>query len=110
METGKCFEGDEVSHSRKATAARSAVMSSQIFSSVGIHEVERWQFCSTTQPPVCSASLISRCAIGPCPCPSEIALTFLAIPFCSANLSSCAIGSWPGERMKTSGESADESA
>ena len=109
METGKCFEGDEVSHRRKATLARSGVMSSQIFSSVGIHEVDRWQFCSTTQPPVFSASTMSRCAIGPWPCPSEMALTFLSTPFCSANLSSCAIGSCPGERMKTSGDVFDES-
>eukprot|EP01137_Pigoraptor_chileana_P024725 Opistho-2@93109 len=49
-------------------------------------------------------------AIGPWPCPSEMLLMRAPpIPFVSANLSSAAIGSAPGERMKISGVHAVES-
>mmetsp|Transcript_2346 Transcript_2346/g.7682 ORF Transcript_2346/g.7682 Transcript_2346/m.7682 type:complete len:207 (-) Transcript_2346:6255-6875(-) len=110
-ETGKCFEGDEVSQRRKSMCARSGVISSQIFSSAAIHEVARWQFCSTTHPPEESASLIIRWASGPCPCPSDMACVRRPPnPRVSANLSSCDMGSCPGERMKTSGEVLEESA
>ena len=70
--TGKCLAGAAVSHSRKSACARSGVSSSQRRSSAPIHEGARWQFCSTTQPPLPSASWIIRSASGPCPCPSEI--------------------------------------
>ena len=110
-ETGKWVDGADVSHRRKSAWARSGERSSQIFSSVGIHETARWQFWSTTQPPICSASEISRCAIGPCPWPSEIACVRLPPkPRPSANFNSCAIGSWPGESTKISGDVGLESA
>merc|ERR1719399_1378507 len=52
METGKAFDGAEVSHRRKSGLLPPAEKSSQIFSSVVIHETARWQFCSTTHEPL----------------------------------------------------------
>ena len=49
---------------------------SQTFSSVGIHEVAKWQFCSTTHVPSLIAFSIMRMAIGPCPWPSDNELNF----------------------------------
>ena len=49
---------------------------SQTFSSVGIHEVAKWQFCSTTHVPSLIAFSIMRMAIGPCPWPSDNELSF----------------------------------
>jgi hypothetical protein len=111
METGKAGEGAEVSHSRKRSCSLVVPKSSQIFSRVGIQLTARWQFCSTTHEPLKRASEMSFCAMGPCPCPSEMAFVFLPpMPRLSANLSSSAIGSCPGLRMKTSGDVGDESA
>merc|ERR550514_53811 len=56
METGKAPDGAEVSHSRKSGLLPPAPKSSQIFSSVVIHETARWQFCSTTHEPFLEAS------------------------------------------------------
>ena len=49
---------------------------SQTFSSVGIHEVAKWQFCSTTHVPSLIAFSIMRMAIGPCPWPNDNELNF----------------------------------
>lgn len=46
-------------------------VTSQTFSSVGIHDVAKWQFCSTTQVPSLTAFSIMRMAIGPCPWPND---------------------------------------
>ena len=79
-------------------------MSSQIFSSVVIQLTARWQFWSTTHEPLDCASMMSFFAMGPCPWPSEMEFVRLPPkPRASPNLSSCDIGSWPGERMKMSG-------
>mmetsp|Transcript_5664 Transcript_5664/g.19207 ORF Transcript_5664/g.19207 Transcript_5664/m.19207 type:complete len:248 (+) Transcript_5664:710-1453(+) len=79
-------------------------MPSQIFSSAGIQLAARWQFCSSTHPPLAVASSIMRAALGPCPCPIEMMITLLAPnPTSSANLSSAAVGSLPGESTKSSG-------
>ena len=101
MSTGKAGEGYEVSHSRKFLCTTFGSISSTSFSSVIIHETNRWQFCRQTQLPLDwpPASIFS--AGGPCPCPSEMAST--CRPLASADLSSVSIGSTPGERMKTSG-------
>lgn len=48
------------------------IVSSQIFSSVGIQLVARWQFCNTTHVPSTIALLIILAAIGPWPWPREI--------------------------------------
>jgi len=45
-----------------------------------------------------------------CPCPREMVWVFSPNPLSSANLSSAAIGSAPGDSTKTSGAEQDESA
>mmetsp|Transcript_18459 Transcript_18459/g.55661 ORF Transcript_18459/g.55661 Transcript_18459/m.55661 type:complete len:222 (-) Transcript_18459:1094-1759(-) len=110
IETGKCVDGADVSHKRKSGEAASGVSSSQIFSSVGIHDVHKWQFCSTTHEPARIPSVMSLRAIGPCPCPSEMAAVRLPPkPRVSAKRSSSVIGSWPGESTKMRGDVLDES-
>lgn len=73
--TGKYGTGIEVNQSRNSScvvALPELAISSTIFCSFGIHDLARWQFCSTTHPPFTCASWISASAIGPCPWPSEI--------------------------------------
>ena len=71
-ETGNFSDGIEVSHRRKVGSALFGSMSSTSFSSWFIHETYRWQFISSTHRPCSLPSLISRSALGPCPCPSEM--------------------------------------
>ena len=98
--------------------------SSQIFSSLGIHEVARWQFCSTTHEPSMRPLSIMADAIGPWretlryhytnqhghtwPCPRDI--DWQCFPLSSANLSSPAMGSAPGDSTNISGAQQCESA
>ena len=72
-------------------------------SSRGIHELDRWQFCSTIHVPRSIACAMRRSAIGPCPCPSEIVCSFFDILVSSANFRSASSGSAPGESTKTIG-------
>ena len=56
-----------MSQRRKSLCVLSGVItSSQIFSSLGIQLVARWQFCSTTHVPSLIARVIMLAAIGPC--------------------------------------------
>ena len=71
------------------------------FSSAGIQEMERWQFCRKTQPPSRMASCMRRVAMGAWPWPSEHVSSLR--PSCEARLSTCAVGSTPGLSTKTSG-------
>ena len=48
---------------------------SQIFSSVGIQDTAKWQFCSTTQVPSFTPLSTMRRAIGPCPWPRDSELS-----------------------------------
>lgn len=73
--TGNFGVGIVVSHRRKSSltspsgASRS---SSSLRSSLPSHDSARWQFCRQSQPPSVRVRSISRSAIGPCPCPSEM--------------------------------------
>ena len=49
----------------------SLAQTSQIFSSVDIHDVARWQFCSTTHEPSFTPLSIIFMAIGPWPWPRD---------------------------------------
>ena len=100
---GKEGEGSEVSHSRKLGCRVSSVNSSHSFSNVGIHEMLRWQFCKHTQVPLSAASWMAFSAIGPCPCPSEIASSLFPYPISSASLMSSVIGAAPGVSTKING-------
>mmetsp|Transcript_8239 Transcript_8239/g.18050 ORF Transcript_8239/g.18050 Transcript_8239/m.18050 type:complete len:223 (-) Transcript_8239:9299-9967(-) len=93
---GKCGEGSEVSQRRKLGCRVSSENSSQIFSSVGIQLMDRWQFCRHTQVPLSAASWMAFSAMGPCPCPSEMALSLLPKPISSANFISSVMGAAPG--------------
>ena len=56
-----------MSQRRKSLCVLSGVItSSQIFSSLGIQLVARWQFCNTTHVPSLIARVIMLAAIGPC--------------------------------------------
>jgi hypothetical protein len=102
--TGKYLAGIDVSHSRNSSFMLSCVAkASTIFSSLGIHDLARWQFCSTTQSPLRVAVSISRSAIGPCPWPSEMACIRSSRPISVAKRMMVDIGSAPAERTKTSG-------
>lgn len=78
--TGKYGAGMDVRKRRKSALmgpasdvpARRSASVSTIFSSCGIHDLARWQFCSSTQSPELHAASMSACARGPCPCPSEM--------------------------------------
>lgn len=64
------------------------ITSSQIFSSVGIQLVARWQFCNTTQVPSVMAVLIILAAIEPWPWPREMVCVLAPpMPRSSANFS-----------------------
>lgn len=71
------------------------------FSRVGIQEMDRWQFCRNTQPPLFSASLSMRVAMGAWPWPSEQYSS--GVPSVDASCSSSAVGSTPGLSTNTSG-------
>mmetsp|Transcript_19582 Transcript_19582/g.49168 ORF Transcript_19582/g.49168 Transcript_19582/m.49168 type:complete len:244 (+) Transcript_19582:1469-2200(+) len=101
MATGNWAEGYEVSHSRYSLCILRTSCWSSILSSLGIHDVARWQFCSNTQPPSFLPSAISFSAFGPCPCPREIA--WISLPLSIANLSSACFGSLPGDSTNTNG-------
>merc|ERR1719446_1238385 len=102
--TGKYFAGIEVSHSRKSSwLVDSAGKASTIFSSLGIHDLARWQFWSTTQSPFLHDFSMSAAAIGPWPCPSEMACMRSRYDFSVAKRTMVDIGSAPVERTKTIG-------
>ena len=122
-DTGKDGEGYDVSHRRKLAcsgaplppppppllpgapaAAASAASCSQMVSRRVIHDTARWQFWSTTR----RALSIMPSAMGPCPCPSEMAYTLN--PCVSAKYMSAAMGSDPGDSTNTSGWPGDESS
>ena len=52
-------------HLTKPIKSENLLTSSQIFSSLGIQLVAKWQFCSTTQVPSTMAFSIIFAAIGP---------------------------------------------
>lgn len=88
-------------------------LSTSIFSinlsRVGIQLGERWQFWKNTHFPLSIAERIIASARGPCPCPREIAFSFLENRISSANLYRSAAGSVPVERTKIRGHVGEES-
>mmetsp|Transcript_27048 Transcript_27048/g.70758 ORF Transcript_27048/g.70758 Transcript_27048/m.70758 type:complete len:241 (-) Transcript_27048:325-1047(-) len=101
---GNCGVGMEVSHRRYMLSVSSAFCCSQIRSSSGSQEIERWQLQSRTQPPLSRARSIIFWALGPWPCPREMLSSFCPMPLASANWSMSATGSLPAERTKISGD------
>ena len=55
IDVGNLSEGYEVSHNLNSewVTLGSEENSSHSFSKVGIHDIAKWQFCKTTQSPVC---------------------------------------------------------
>jgi hypothetical protein len=101
---GKYFAGIDVSHSRKSSwMVVSIGKPSTIFSSLGIQLLARWQFCSTTQSPFLDDFSMIAAAIGPCPCPSEMACMRSRYDFSVAKRTIVDIGSAPVESTKTIG-------
>ena len=54
-------------YSRKELSELSSLTPSTMLSRVGMKLGARWQFCSSTQLPICLASSMAACALGPCP-------------------------------------------
>eukprot|EP00962_Isochrysis_galbana_P042760 scaffold16068_cov113-Isochrysis_galbana.AAC.2 len=78
-------------------------------SSLGIHDAARWQFWSRIHVPLSIAEFIAFSAMGPCPCPREIACNFLFIFISIASFSRSSYGSEPGEMTNTIGMMLDAS-
>lgn len=84
-ETGS---GGAAPHLNLMLVLSGTITSSQIFSSVGIQLVARWQFCNTTQVPSLMAVLIILAAIEPWPWPREMVCVLVPpMPRSSANFS-----------------------
>ena len=107
---GKAGLGDDDSHSRNDSCGRRFSKPSIILSSVGSHDVMRWQFARKTQLPSFRPSSIRRVAMGAWPWPSATVWNLLSMPRSVASLRSMSVGSTPADSTKMSGERGVESA
>jgi len=71
-----------IRHTFKSMVKIIVIFTSQTLSSVGIHELARWQFCRTIHDPSLTAFSIIFMAIGPWPWPSDRELSFVSLYPC----------------------------
>mmetsp|Transcript_46775 Transcript_46775/g.83843 ORF Transcript_46775/g.83843 Transcript_46775/m.83843 type:complete len:258 (+) Transcript_46775:1336-2109(+) len=105
MGMGKKSEGIDVSHRRKSSlmVERWEPKLAMIFSSSGMNDLPRWQFCSKTQSPVFLPVSRALFAVSPWPCPRETTCMRSPKPLPRAKSMRRVKGSAPGERMKMMG-------
>mmetsp|Transcript_13017 Transcript_13017/g.20400 ORF Transcript_13017/g.20400 Transcript_13017/m.20400 type:complete len:231 (+) Transcript_13017:2191-2883(+) len=106
MGMGKKDEGMDVSHRRNVGFMGPAVCDpkfAMIFSSSGMKDLDRWQFCRITQSPFFRPVSSARFAVSPWPCPSETTCIRSRKPRDWAKSRRSVKGSAPGDRMKMMG-------